>query len=65
MMDSEDGIGAVFQEMLETGRVCTSSYWIEKATEQKNHRLTMDLACSKAVVLDIADKLLFAIEHLN
>lgn len=65
MIGNEDEIGRIFAEMLESGLVATSSRWIERAAQQKNPRLTLDMACSNEMVYDVADKLLFAIHHAN
>ncbi len=65
MTDSEDRIDDIFENMMETGLVSTSSRWIEKATEQKNSRLTLELACSRELVYDVLDRLLLTITDLN
>jgi hypothetical protein len=65
MTDSEDRINDIFEDMVETGLVSTSNRWIEQATEQKNPRLTVELACSELLVLDVLDTLLLKITNLN
>ena len=65
MTESEDRIDDVFEEMVVTGLVSTSNRWIEKATEQKNPRLTLELAYSRVLVYDVLDRLLLTITGLN
>lgn len=65
MTDSEDRINDIFEDMVETGLVSTSNRWIEQATEQKNPRLTVELACSELLVLDVLDTLLLEVTNLN
>lgn len=65
MTDSEDRINDIFEDMVETGLVSTSNRWIEQATEQKNPRLTVELACSELLVLDVLDTLLLKVTNLN
>ncbi|OGO37942.1 MAG: hypothetical protein A2147_04470 [Chloroflexi bacterium RBG_16_57_8] len=65
MTDSEDRINDIFEDMVEMGLLSTSNQWLEKAIEQKDPRLTVDLACSSLLVYDTADKMLLSITDLN
>ena len=65
MTDSPDRIDDIFEHMVKTGLVSTSNRWIEKASVQRNPRLTMELACSRLLVYDVLDKLAFSINDLN
>jgi hypothetical protein len=65
MKDSPDRIDDIFEHMAKTGLVSTSNRWIEKASVQKNPKLTVELACSKLLVYDVLDKLAFSIDNLN
>ena len=65
MTDSQDRIEDIFENMVETGLVSTSNRWIERATQQKNSRLTLELACSKELAYDVLDRLLLTITDLN
>ena len=63
MTNSEDRIEHIFEEMAVSGLVSTSGRWIEQAVQQKNPRLTVELAYSKVLVYDLLDKL--AITEFN
>jgi hypothetical protein len=65
MSDSEETIEDFFESMVETGLVSTTGRWIEKATVQKNSRLTLELAYSRVLAYDVADRLLLTITDLN
>ena len=65
MTDREDRIDEIFESMVKTGLVSTSNCWIERATEQKNPRLTLELACSHLLVYDRFDLMLLALDRLN
>jgi hypothetical protein len=65
MTDSEEKIDDVFESMLETGLVSTSGRWIEKAAVQKNSRLTLELAYSRVLAFDVADRLFMTMTDLN
>lgn len=56
MTNSEREFGDLFWGMMKSGLVSTSNRWIEIATEQKNPRLTLDLAYSFLLVYDRLDK---------
>jgi hypothetical protein len=57
MTNSDDRIDDIFEEMMETGALSTSRRWIERAVEQKNRKLTIELAYSTVLVYDILDRL--------
>jgi hypothetical protein len=65
MRKYEGEIDNLFDKMVERGLVSTSHHWIEKATEQKNSRLTLDLACSTLLLYDRVDKRLMTLKGLN
>ena len=65
MTDSEESINDIFEEMIEKGMLSTSNHWIQRAIVQKNPRLTMDLADSRLLIYDRADRLLFSMTDLN
>jgi len=65
MTDSEDRIDDIFADMVEAGLLSTSNQWIEDAIDQKNPKLTMDLACSRLLIYDTAEKMLLSITDLN
>ena len=65
MTNSENEIDNLFSRMMKRGLVSTSSRWIETATEQKNPRLTLDLAYSVLLVYDRLDKKLVHLKGFN
>jgi hypothetical protein len=65
MQKYEGEIDNLFDKMVKRGLVSTSHHWIERATEQKNPRLTLDLACSTLLVYDRVDKQLMTLKELN
>ena len=65
MTDSQDKTNDIFDEMVEKGMLSMSNHWIQRAIEGKNPRLTMDLAYSRLLIYDIADKMLLSMTDLN
>ncbi len=65
MTDERDRINDIFEDMVETGRVSISNRWIEKASVQRNPKLTLELANSRELVYDVTDRLLLTITNLN
>jgi hypothetical protein len=65
MAENEGEIDKLFKRMLEKGLVSTSHHWIEKAVEQKNPRLTLDLARSALLLYDRLDKRLVNLEKCD
>jgi hypothetical protein len=65
MTDSEDRIDEIFQDMMKTGLVSTSSCWIERAAEQKNPKLTLELANSTLLNYDRLDIRLIVLYRMN
>lgn len=63
--NSGNEIERLFNQMLVKGLVSTSNYWIERATELKNPRLTLDLASSTVLFYDKLDKKLIEGMKLN
>lgn len=55
MLSSEDKLDKWFTNMMEMGLVSTANRWIEMATDQRNRRLTLDLACSIVYIYDWID----------
>ena len=52
-------------EMIDKGLASTSSSWIERAVEQKNDRMTVDLASSVLLTYDDWDKILLQAQTFN
>ncbi len=65
MTEEPDRIDLIFEDMVKTGLLSTSNQWIEKASKQRNPRLTLELAYSKVLEYDAAEKMLFSISDLN
>ena len=65
MPNCEDGFDRLFDKMMKKGLVSTSSRWIEMAAEQKNPRLTLDLAHSTLLLYDRLDEELVELKKLN
>jgi ubiquinone/menaquinone biosynthesis C-methylase UbiE len=65
MTNNDNQMYELFNRMMSRGLVSTSNRWIEKASEQKNPRLTLDLACSFLLVCDRLDEKLISIRGLN
>ena len=65
MLNYENEINNLFTKMVKKGLVSTSNLWIEKATEQKNPRLTLDLAYSTPLLYDSLDKTLVNLKGSN
>lgn len=63
--NSGNEIENLFNQMLTKGLVSTSNHWIERATELKNPRLTLDLASSAILCYDQLDKKLLELIVLN
>jgi hypothetical protein len=65
MTNSGNGIENLFYQMVKKGLVSTSHRWIEKAVEQRNPQLTLDLAFSTLLLYDRLDKKLLSDSQLN
>jgi L-arabinose isomerase len=65
MLHNEGEIDNLINRMLKRGFVCTSHHWIARAAEQKNPRLTLDLAYSTLLLYDHLDKRLMNLQRLN
>ncbi len=57
-MTDADGIEGIFESMVRDGRLSTGNGWLETAIEQKNPRVTLDLAESEIMVYDVLDQYL-------
>jgi len=58
MTDNADGIESIFEAMVQKGLLSTGNGWLEAAIEQKNPRVTIDLAQSQILVYDLVDQFL-------
>jgi hypothetical protein len=65
MADNRDRINDIFETMVNSGRVSISNRWIEKASIQRNPKLTLELANSRELTYDITDRLMLTITDLN
>lgn len=65
MTDGENEINDLFGGIEKNSPVSTNGKWIEVATEQKNPRLTLDLACSVLLVYNRLDKELINLTNMN
>ncbi len=65
MRNSESEINGMFNKMVKSSLSSASNLWIERATEQKNPRLTLDLAFSTPLVYDEVDKRLLGLSRFN
>ena len=52
-------------DMMDKGLAYTSSSWIERAVEQKNDRMTVDLASSVLLIYGDWDKIILRMQTLN
>ncbi len=55
----------VFDDMANKRLITFSNSWIEKAVEQKNPHLTLDLANSRTLSFDRLDEILLAMGSKN
>jgi len=60
-----DNCDDIFETMVNSGRVSISNRWIEKASIQRNPKLTLELANSRELTYDITDRLMLTITDLN
>jgi hypothetical protein len=58
-------IEVLFEDMIDRGLVTTGNRWIERATMQKNPRLTLELAFSEMLVYDFLDRMLIRAQGIN
>ena len=56
MTDNTDEIEGIFESMVQKGLLSTGNGWLETAIEQKNPRVTIDLAQSEIMVYDLLDQ---------
>ena len=52
-------------DMIEKGLVSTTGSWIERAVEQKNDRMTVNLASSVLITYNDWDKIILQRQTLN
>ena len=52
-------------DMIDKGLASTSSSWIERAVEQKNDRMTVDLASSVLLTYSDWDEIILRMQTLN
>ena len=60
-----DNIDGWLNDMINKGLTSTSSTWIERAVEQKNDKMTVNLASSALFTYNIWDKVLLEIQTFN
>jgi hypothetical protein len=65
MMNEENDIDNLFKRIINSEVISLSSRWIEIGTEQKNPRLTLELACSYLLIYHELDKELVNFANLN
>ena len=65
MADNDRFVDIVFDNLVETGVISTGNGWIQKAAHQHHPRLTLDLAYSTTVVIDVTDRLMISVTNLN
>ena len=65
MSEMRKEIEFLFHDMLDKGLVSTANLWLEKAVQQKNPNLTLDLACSELLVYDALDRALISLRDVN
>jgi len=64
MTDNTGEIESIFDSMVRDGLLSTGNGWLETAVEQKNPRVTLDLAQSEILVYDMLDQF-FLTRDLN
>jgi hypothetical protein len=65
MANSDNSADSVFESLVDAGVLSTSNGWIQRAVVQHNPRLTLELAYSTTVVIDVTDRLMISITDLN
>jgi hypothetical protein len=64
-MNNENDIDDLFGRIINSGSISISSRWIEIGTEQKNPRLTLELANSDLLIYGRLDKELVYFANFN
>ena len=64
-MNEENDIDNLFKRIINREMISFNSRWIEIGTEQKNPRLTLELACSDLLIYNKLDKELLNFANLN
>jgi hypothetical protein len=65
MMNSGNDLDNLLRQMVNKGLAATSRDWIERAVQQKNPRLAIELACSKLLLYDPMERKLVSLEVFN
>jgi hypothetical protein len=65
MMNSGSDLDNLLRQMVDKGLAFTSRDWIERAVQQKNPRLTIELACSKLLLYDPVERKLVSLSVFN
>jgi hypothetical protein len=65
MMNNGNDLDNLLRQMVDKGLAFTSHDWIERAVQQKNPRLTLDLACSKLLLYDPVERRLVSLLVFN
>jgi hypothetical protein len=65
MMNSGSDLDNLLRQMVDKGLAFTSHDWIERAVQQKNPRLTIELACSKLLLYDPVERKLVSLLVFN
>ena len=65
MMNSGSDLDNLLRQMVDKGLAATSHDWIERAVQQKNPRLTIELACSKLLLYDPVERRLVSLLVFN
>jgi hypothetical protein len=65
MMNDSGDLDNLLREMENKGLAFTSREWIERAVQQKNPRLTIELACSKLLVYTPVERKLASLDSFN
>jgi len=65
MMNSGSDLDNLLRQMVNKGLAFTSHDWIERAVQQKNPRLTVELACSNLLLYDPVERKLVSLLVLN
>jgi hypothetical protein len=65
MMNNGNDLDNLLRQMVDKGLAATSHDWIERATQQKNPRLTIELACSKLLLYDPMERKLVSRQVFN
>jgi hypothetical protein len=65
MMNSGSDLDNLLRQMVDKGLASTSHDWIERAVQQKNPQLTVELACSKLLLYNPLERKLVSLLVFN